>query len=150
MNESAPINNRSIILTASQEEAVSCSDRYIAVIAGPGSGKTHVLTERVVRLIEECRIPSESILALSFSAKAANEVRKRLKEWLGYQALTVSVKTFHSFGLDIIRQNADLLGYRDAPDILNDTDKYRILRKILQEKQRDNQNISLANIQRYA
>ena len=84
MSESAHSNNRNITLTLSQEEAVSCNDRYIAVIAGPGSGKTRVLTERVVRLIEEGHIPSESILALSFSAKAANEVRKRLKERLGY------------------------------------------------------------------
>ena len=74
MNNTTSSNNRKIMLTPSQEEAVSSNERYIAVIAGPGSGKTRVLTERVVRLIEKDHIPSESILALSFSAKAANEV----------------------------------------------------------------------------
>ncbi len=71
-----------IVLTPTQREAVESNDRFIAVVAGPGSGKTRVLTERICHLINNCRVDCRSILAVSFFSKAAGEVSKRLKESL--------------------------------------------------------------------
>lgn len=108
----AKFNEKSrFILSPMQQEAVNSKAPFIAVVAGSGSGKTRVLTERICHLINECGVDSKSILAVSFSSKAAGEVAKRLRESLGTGAADVSVSTFHSFGLGMIRENASLLGY---------------------------------------
>lgn len=118
-------------LSDSQKKAVQCEDKYIAVVAGPGSGKTRVLTERIRYLVSEKNTPEKQILALSFSSKAANEVRKRLKDQMGIRACHIEVKTFHSFGLQMIRQHADLLGLTADVEILDETERYRVIRKIM-------------------
>lgn len=120
-----------IHLSESQKQAVECGDKYIAVVAGPGSGKTRVLTERIRHLVIEKNVPEKQILALSFSSKAANEVRKRLKDQMGLRACRIEVKTFHSFGLQLIRQHADLLGLTTDPEILDETGRYKVIRKIM-------------------
>lgn len=120
-----------LMLSQNQKRAVECTDRFIAVVAGPGSGKTRVLTERIRYLVMEKCVPEKRILALSFSSKAANEVRKRLKNQMGIRACRVEVKTFHSFGLQVIRQHADLLGLTADVEILDDTERYRVIRKIM-------------------
>ena len=122
-----------VTLTQNQNEAVHSDRKRIAVAAGPGTGKTRVLTERIVHLIKDEHIPEDKILALSFSAKAATEMRKRLKERLGIQAYKANVRTFHSFGLQIIRNHCDLLGYRDDFGILTSTSRNKIIRKILDD-----------------
>ncbi|WP_346698210.1 ATP-dependent helicase [Catenibacillus scindens] len=122
-----------VSLTPNQNEAVHSDRKRIAVAAGPGTGKTRVLTERIVHLIEDEHIPEDKILALSFSSKAATEMRKRLKERLGIQAYKVSVRTFHSFGLQIVRNHCNLLGYRDDFGILTSTGRNKIIRKILDD-----------------
>ncbi len=81
------VASEKIMLTPTQQEAVSSRDRFIAVVAGPGSGKTRVLTERICHLINDCGVDGRSILAVSFSSKAAGEVSKRLRESLGTHAL---------------------------------------------------------------
>ena len=125
-----------IRLSDNQRKAVECSDKYIAVVAGPGSGKTRVLTERIRYLVMEKEVPEKQILALSFSSKAANEVRKRLKDQMGIRACHIEVKTFHSFGLQVIRQHADLLGLTSDAEILDDTERYRVIRKIMSSMRR--------------
>ena len=76
-------------------------------------------------------VPENRILALTFSSKAANEIRKRLKDQMGIRACRIEVKTFHSFGLQIIRQNADLLGLTHELQILDMTSKYKIIHKLV-------------------
>ena len=125
-----------IVLTPTQQEAVESNDRFIAVVAGPGSGKTRVLTERICHLINDCGVDCRSILAVSFSSKAAGEVSKRLRESLGAHAAGMSVSTFHSFGLSMIREYASLLGFKDNIDILTPTDRNRILKKIWDDQKK--------------
>ena len=140
-----------IRLSDSQKRAVECEDKYIAVVAGPGSGKTRVLTERIRYLVAEKGVPEKKILALSFSSKAAHEVRKRLKDQMGIRASRIEVKTFHSFGLQMIRQHADLLGLTSDVEILNDTERYRVIRKLMSDMQRRNYNSpSLSEIKQTA
>lgn len=123
-----------ISLSESQKAAAYSDEQYVAVVAGPGSGKTRVLTERVRYLVEERNVPEMRILALSFSSKAANEVRKRLKQQMGIRALRIETKTFHSFGLSLIRQNGDLLGFNDDIQIIDPTQRNKVIRTILERE----------------
>ena len=127
------INNISpkLQLSDSQKQAIECTDKYIAVVAGPGSGKTRVLTERIRHLVNDNNVPENRILALTFSSKAANEIRKRLMAQMGIRACRIEIKTFHSFGLQTIRQNADLLGLTPELQILDETGKNRIIRNLI-------------------
>ncbi len=146
---------KGIRLTENQQRAVDCGDKYVLTVAGPGSGKTLVLTERIARLISRDNVQGDRILALSFSSRAANEVRKRLKDVLDFRSSRVRVKTFHSFGLGVIRRYCDLLGYPDGVEIINSTGKNRIIRDILDPKRgkgRDRalSEMSLSELQYYA
>lgn len=123
-----------ISLSDSQKAAAYSDKQYIAVVAGPGSGKTRVLTERIRYLVEERNVPETRILALSFSSKAASEVRKRLKQQMGIRALRIETKTFHSFGLSLIRQNGDLLGFNDDIQIIDPTQRNKVIRTILERE----------------
>lgn len=125
-----------IVLTPAQQEAVFSTDRFLAVVAGPGSGKTRVLTERICHLVNDCGVDCRRILAVSFSSKAAGEVAKRLRESLGNRVADISVSTFHSFGLSMIRENAGLLGFKENIEILTPTDRNRIIRKLWDEQRK--------------
>lgn len=124
-------SSEQILLTEKQKEAVESNGSNIVVIAGPGSGKTRVLTERIVSLVRERAIPTERILALSFSSKATREMRKRLNERLGTLSFKVQVQTFHSFGLSTIRKYYDLVELPEEFCVLNGTEKNAVLRQIL-------------------
>ena len=91
-------------LTKAQQHAVESDAQYIAILAGAGSGKTKTLTERICHLITEKGIKPTEILALTFSVKAAQEMKKRIINNLGNDAKGLMVKTFHSFGLDVLRK----------------------------------------------
>ena len=97
-------------LNANQRSAVSWSDGPLLVLAGPGSGKTHVLTSRVVRILEEG--DATSVLALTFTTKAAAEMRARVDRLLGRRAERAHLCTFHSFAADLLRQHGSHLGLR--------------------------------------
>lgn len=123
-----------VSLTEKQKQAVLCKASRIAVIAGPGTGKTRVLTERICNLVEHEGVKEPSILALSFSSKAAKEIRTRLAERLGQRAKKINITTFHSFGLQVIRENADLLNLKPDFDIASSTEKVKIIRNILDDE----------------
>ena len=135
-----------IRLSDNQKRAVECADKYIAVVAGPGSGKTRVLTERIRYLVEQKEVPENKILALSFSSKAANEVRKRLKDQMGIRACRIEAKTFHSFGLQLIRQHADLLGLTSDVEILDETGRFKVIRKVMTSLRHYNNSMPLSEI----
>ena len=84
-------------LTAEQERAVKSNSQYIAIIAGAGSGKTKTLTERICYLITEKGVKPEEILALTFTSKAAQEMKKRVINNLGNKAKGLWIKTFQLF-----------------------------------------------------
>lgn len=103
-------------LNENQREAVLWGEGPLLVLAGPGSGKTRVLTFRVARLLQE--EPDASILALTFTNKAAAEMRERVDQLLGQRGDRAQLCTFHSFAVDILRQHGSHLGIRPDFSIL--------------------------------
>ena len=138
-------DEQAISLTPSQQQAVYSKSDRIAVVAGPGSGKTRILTERIYSLVKNEGVDEKTILALTYSAKAAKEMRKRLRDRFGNDIYKLSVLTFHSFGLKIIRNNYDLLGYTEDFDILQSVSKNKVIRDILKDE-----DISEKEIPNYA
>ena len=84
-------------LNSRQREAASCTDSHVRIIAGAGSGKTRVVTVRIAYLIDECHAYPNRILAITFTNKAAREMRERVESMLGPLAASVRISTIHSF-----------------------------------------------------
>lgn len=122
-----------------QKEAVMHIDGPCLVIAGAGSGKTKVLTTRIAHLIES-GIPDYNILAITFTNKAAKEMRERLN--LLVPDNRVFVGTFHSFGLKIIRENLEHLGMNKNFTILDSDDVLSLIKKIMKEHNIDPKEVS--------
>ena len=122
-----------------QREAVLHKDGPCLVIAGAGSGKTKVLTTRVANLIME-GVPSYQILAITFTNKAAKEMKERILNMVS--ELDSFIGTFHSFGMRIIRENVALLGMQRNFTILDTEDVTSLIRKILKDKGYDPKEVS--------
>ena len=115
-------------MNANQKRAVEWNDGPLLVLAGPGSGKTFVLTMRVARLIRENPDARFRVLGLTFTTKAADEMRSRLEMVLGDEKRRARLTTFHSFCAEVLRQHGSHLGLRPDFDILaRDADRLRIL-----------------------
>lgn len=123
-------------LNAAQRQAVEDTEGYVLVLAGAGSGKTRVLTHRVAYLIKEKGVESYRILAITFTNKAANEMKERLDRLLG-EDNEVWISTFHSLCAAILRRHAKQLGYGDNFSIYDESDARRQIKKILREKRLD-------------
>lgn len=119
-------------LNRKQNEAVNFKDGPCLVLAGAGSGKTKVLTERIIKLIESGVSP-HNILAITFTNKAAKEMKDRISLKLNEVANDIFVGTFHSFGLKIIRENFRELGFERNISIIDREDMNSIIKKILKE-----------------
>ena len=116
-------------LNEQQKEAIMTTEGPLLVIAGAGSGKTRVLTTRIAYLIEEMGISPNNILAITFTNKAAKEMRDRVCSMLGPVAYQIQISTFHSFGLTIVKENYALLGYKKEFTILDSDDSLSIIKK---------------------
>ena len=108
-------------LNREQKEAVITTEGPLLLLAGAGSGKTRVLTHRIAYLIDECGVSPWNILAITFTNKAAGEMRERVDKLIGAEAAHVWVSTFHSLCVRILRRHIDLLGY-DTDFTIYDTD----------------------------
>ena len=97
-------------LNEKQRQAVLKTEGPLLVLAGAGSGKTRVLTTRIAYLIEEKEVSPRQILAITFTNKAAKEMKTRLVELVGNIANFAQVSTFHSFGLRLLRENYEGFG----------------------------------------
>ena len=116
------------ILNAPQREAVQHTEGPLLVLAGAGSGKTRVLTHRIAYLIEEKGVNPWNILAITFTNKAAGEMRERVDSIVGYGSESIWVSTFHSACVRILRRHIDLLGF-DTNFTIYDTDDQKTLMK---------------------
>jgi DNA helicase-2/ATP-dependent DNA helicase PcrA len=124
-------------LNPAQREAVLATEGPLLVIAGAGSGKTRVLTYRVAHLIMACGVKPNEILAITFTNKAANEMKERLEDLLGPAAGRLWILTFHAACGRILRREAPRLGYRTNFTIYDQADQIRLTKACLEELERD-------------
>ena len=133
-------------LNPQQREAVEYLDGPQLVIAGAGSGKTRVLTHKLVHLIR-CGIPPERIMALTFTNKAAREMQSRIDKMLeGKSAWKVWSGTFHSIFLRILRKNSELIGFRPNFTIYDASDSKSLLKTIIKEMELDDKTYKVSSI----
>jgi DNA helicase-2/ATP-dependent DNA helicase PcrA len=123
-------------LNDAQREAVTTTEGPLLVVAGAGSGKTRVLTYRVAYLLEKGVHPNE-ILAITFTNKAAAEMRSRIEAAVGPRARAIWILTFHAACGRILRREAERLGYRSNFTIYDSSDQVRLVRSCLEELERD-------------
>src|SRR6266508_1770201 len=124
-------------LNPAQREAVLATEGPLLVVAGAGSGKTRVLTYRVAHLINACGVKPQEILAITFTNKAAGEMRERLEDMLGGVARSIWILTFHAACGRILRREAPRLGYRTNFTIYDQADQIRLTKACLEELERD-------------
>jgi DNA helicase II / ATP-dependent DNA helicase PcrA len=124
-------------LNPAQREAVLATEGPLLVVAGAGSGKTRVLTHRVAHLMAACGVEPQEILAITFTNKAAGEMRTRLEDLLGPVANKIWILTFHAACGRILRREAPRLGYRSNFTIYDQADQIRLTKACLEELERD-------------
>ena len=120
-------------LNDKQKEAVLYNDGPLLIIAGAGAGKTKTLTTKIAYLIEECGVSPYSILAITFTNKAAKEMKDRLFLAIGNDVKKLTVSTFHSFGLKLLRENYERLGYDKNFVIMDSDDSLTVVKKIIKD-----------------
>jgi DNA helicase-2/ATP-dependent DNA helicase PcrA len=119
------------MLNANQRQAVEWDEGPLLVMAGPGSGKTAVLTLRIANLIRNTPDHSFRILGLTFTVKAANEMQNRIRDLLGDDSKRIQLRTFHSFCTDILGQHGSQLGLRPDFEVITDEkDRIAILKEL--------------------
>ncbi len=123
-------------LNKEQIEAVKHIDGPLLVLAGAGSGKTKVLTTRIAYLIS-LGVSPDNILAITFTNKAAVEMKERISKLVGFSSKFMQISTFHSFGLKIVKENYEYLGYDKNFVIFDADDTLTIIKKILKDKNLD-------------
>lgn len=120
-------------LNESQAEAVTSTEGYIRIIAGAGSGKTKALTHRYAYLVNELGISSSNILCITFTNKAANEMKRRIKTMLGEEFDTSFVATLHAFCTRVLREDISKLFYPENFIVLDNIDQKKILEEVYDE-----------------
>jgi DNA helicase-2/ATP-dependent DNA helicase PcrA len=133
MSENSPILQG---LNPMQKQAASHINGPLLVVAGAGSGKTKTLTVRIAYLLEQ-GIPAHQILAVTFTNKAAKEMKDRVKNMLGEEVKVPTIGTFHSIGVRILRREMDALGRETSFTILDSADMLSLAKKLLKEKNID-------------
>lgn len=129
-------------LNDKQKEAVLTDDGPLLILAGAGSGKTSVLTTKIAYLIKEKEVSPKNILAITFTNKAAKEMKSRVVSMIGNVGYDIQISTFHSFGLRIIRENYLKLGYGSNFTIIDSDDSVTLIKKILKESNIDSSKYS--------
>ena len=120
-------------LNGPQREAVLCTEGPLLVLAGAGSGKTRVLTHRIAHLVEGLNVAPWQILAITFTNKAAAEMRERLQSLIGGGARGMWVSTFHSMCVRILRTDCERVGFAKGFTIYDDSDSKRLVEQIMDE-----------------
>ena len=124
-------------LNKEQKEAVFHTEGPVLILAGAGSGKTRVLTHRVAYLIEEKGVNPWNILAITFTNKAAGEMRERVDQIVGFGSESIWVSTFHSTCVRILRRHIDQLGYDTSFTIYDGDDQKTLIKEVCKKLQID-------------
>ena len=129
-----------------QKEAVNITDGPLLVLAGAGSGKTKVLTTKVAKLIIDNKIDPSNILAITFTNKAAKEMKQRILSMVGDIGYKIQISTFHSFGLNILKKHYDKLKLSKNFTILDSDDSSILIKNILKDMNSDENYKAIKNI----
>jgi len=124
-------------LNPPQHQAVHHTEGALLLLAGAGSGKTQVITTRIVYLLKDKRIPAENILAVTFTNKAAKEMRERVSAMAGSMAEGIIISTFHSLGMRILRRDIRALGFKPNFSIYSTSDQAGVLRQAMRDRDID-------------
>ncbi len=130
-------------LNTSQYKAVTTTEGPLLVLAGAGSGKTRVITYRIFYLLKVKKVKPSNILAVTFTNKAANEMKERIYELMGKKIKYLTISTFHSLGVKILKQHIKLLKYKDNFNIYDDNDRKNLLKNILKDLKIDDNTLNL-------
>ena len=133
-------------LNETQKDAVVTTDGPILILAGPGSGKTRVITHKIAYLLEEKKANPWEILAITFTNKAAKEMKVRLEKLIDEDIRSMQISTFHSFGLRIIKENYDFFGLNSNFTILDEQDSISVIKKIVKDMNLDEKQYNPRNI----
>lgn len=133
-------------LNEKQREAVLCSDTHLRIIAGAGSGKTRVVTTRIAYLIDTCHVWPNQILAITFTNKAAKEMKERVYSMLGDIAHGIQISTIHSFCVRLLREDIYELGYPRNFTIVDSDDQKSILKEAYREYDIDVKSYSYGSV----
>lgn len=133
-------------LNDTQLEAVRTTDGPILILAGPGSGKTRVITYKIAYLLEENKAKPWEILAITFTNKAAKEMKMRLENLIEEDIKSMQISTFHSFGLRIIKENHEFFNLNKNFTILDETDSISVIKKIVKEMNLDEKQYNARSI----
>src|ERR1700758_5136058 len=128
-------------LSAAQLAAVEHTDGPCLIFAGAGSGKTRVLTHRIAYLLEEKKVFPDRILAVTFTNKAAGEMKARLERMVGAPARDLWVGTFHAMCVRMLRRDGKKIGIAGNFAIMDDTDQRQIIRDILHDLDMDERQV---------
>lgn len=120
-------------LNEMQQRAVYQTDGPVLILAGAGSGKTRVLTHRIAYLVEELKVPAYQILAITFTNKAAKEMKERALALVGDAVKEAWIATFHSACIRILKRHAEKIGYRNGFTIYDPEDQKAVVRRIMKE-----------------
>src|SRR5690625_2264183 len=118
-------------LNKEQQEAVKCTEGPLLIMAGAGSGKTRVLTHRIAYLIDEKGVAPHNILAITFTNKAAREMKERVQRLVGPESDAIWVSTFHSMCVRILRRDIERIGYNRNFTIIDSSDQLTVMKQIL-------------------
>ena len=120
-------------LNPQQREAVLATKGPLLVVAGAGSGKTSVLTRRIAWLLAHEGVPPWNVLAITFTNKAAREMRERVEQLVGPSSSDIWVSTFHSMCVRMLRRDIEKLGYASHFTILDSADQHTVMKRTLEE-----------------
>ena len=137
------------MLNEMQQKAVLRTEGPVLILAGAGSGKTRVITNRIAYLIEECGVNPWNIMAITFTNKAAGEMRERVDDMVGFGSESIWVSTFHSTCVKILRRYIDRIGYDNSFTIYDTDDQKSVMKDICKRLQIDTKNLKEKTILGY-
>jgi DNA helicase-2/ATP-dependent DNA helicase PcrA len=109
-------------LNKAQKEAVETIDGPVMVVAGPGTGKTQILTLRIANILQKTDTPADGILCLTFTNSGVFAMRERLRSYIGAAASRIHISTFHSFAISMIEEYYETLDFVEKPTLIDDVE----------------------------